>query len=52
MKTLSALADRLTGYSEIRGFKYLSLEQRRALEQFVPEFMKKRISMTNASKSD
>ena len=36
-------------YGEIRGFKYLSPEQRRALEQFVPEFMKKRISMTNAS---
>ena len=39
-------------YGEIRGFKYLSPEQRRALEQFVPEFMKKRIPTTNASKSD
>lgn len=39
-------------YGEIRGFKYLSPEQQQGLEQFVPEFMKKRISTTNPSKSD
>ncbi len=30
-------------YGELRGFKYLSAEQQRALAQFVPEFMKNRI---------
>lgn len=30
-------------FGEIKGFRYLSLEQQRELEPFVPEFMKKRI---------
>ena len=30
-------------FREIKGFKYLSPEQQRALEPFVPEFMRKRI---------
>ena len=30
-------------YGVVRGFKYLSPEQQRALSAFVPEFMKKRI---------
>jgi len=33
-----------TCFGEIKGFKYLSPEQQRALEPFVPEFMRKRIS--------
>jgi hypothetical protein len=30
-------------YGELKGFKYLSPEQQRALASFVPEFMRKRI---------
>ncbi len=31
-------------YGELKGFKYLSPEQQRRLERFIPEFMKKRIA--------
>jgi len=31
-------------FGEIRGFKYLTREQHRALEPFVPEFMRRRIT--------
>jgi hypothetical protein len=36
-------------YGEIRGFKYLSPQQQRELERFVPEFMKRRIAAESAA---
>ena len=35
-------------YGEIKGFKYLSPQQQRQLERFVPEFMKGRIASATA----
>jgi uncharacterized protein (TIGR02246 family) len=37
-------------YREIRGFKYLSPDQQRALQSFVPEFMRKRIGRKEEEK--
>lgn len=33
-------------YGELKGFKYLRPEQQKALEPFVPEFMKRRIAVS------
>jgi SET domain-containing protein len=36
-------------YGELKGFKYLSPQQQRALEPFVPEFMRRRLRLEGAA---